>query len=177
MRFETIHKYHFTSPRSQSVEEEEREGAGSENKPPRPTPPPGTTMSSTELKDMVDRSGKSLKAKSVLVVEDDRESRFMVTAMLSMGEYHVQVAGSRDEAFKYLTENSPDIILLDIFMSGMPLDEFVRAVHARSPITRIILMSAAPQLVDEAARLGVRWFIAKPFRHEALLKLLTNCMQ
>ena len=71
-------------------------------------------------------------------------------------------------------EHPPDIILLDLFMPGMGAGEFVRQVSAQSPTTRIVLMTAAERAETEAQRLGLKFFISKPFDYQTLMDALVE---
>ncbi len=55
---------------------------------------------------------------TVLIVDDVDTNNAILEAILS-NEYRVLVASSGEEAIKVVQENSPDIVLLDLYMPGM----------------------------------------------------------
>ena len=60
----------------------------------------------------------AIHKQSVMVVEDCESDIDALVACLS-GNYQVRVATDGDSALKYIREDVPDIVLLDILMPGM----------------------------------------------------------
>jgi DNA-binding response OmpR family regulator len=104
----------------------------------------------------------------VLVVEDDRELRDMVTLMVKRMGYAVVTAANGKDAFVRLREQAVDIVLLDLMMPEMDGFEFCQKVR-EDPALRdlhIIIISAMAALEDKVRRLelGAADFLTKPFR-------------
>lgn len=58
--------------------------------------------------------------KSILVVDDQSDSRAFVTTVLSeTGDFNVLEAESGDDALRVLSNKTPDLIILDVVMPGM----------------------------------------------------------
>lgn len=110
---------------------------------------------------------------AVLLVDDERENRELVSTILDLCGYESIQAGSGAEALQLLTENPVDIILLDIMMPDMDGYEFCRQLKQSKNLTHIpIIMLTA--LVDEASRrksfeVGANDFISKPFKMDDLI--------
>ena len=68
----------------------------------------------------------------VLVVEDDRETREMLSVILERTGYSHRVAAGAKDALALLDDWLPDVIVSDIGMPGMDGYEFIRAVRSRS---------------------------------------------
>jgi chemotaxis family two-component system sensor histidine kinase/response regulator PixL len=114
---------------------------------------------------------------TVLVVDDDYETRMALQELLSEAGYRVADARDGREALDYLEGNPPpDAILADLFMPTMNGWEFVARVK-REP-----LLAGTPILVLTAT--GPHWgypvapdlVIRKPFRTEQLLNLLRKTL-
>ncbi len=75
---------------------------------------------------------------------------------------------------------SPDVITLDVTMPVMDGIETAQNLLKLSPKPKIIMLSAMgdESLVQNAKKLGVAQFLAKPFKADELInvvKLLLNC--
>ena len=72
----------------------------------------------------------SLEGVSVLVVDDDADTRDLVRMVLSQRGADVYTAGSADEALALVEERRPEILLSDIAMPGEDGYELIRRVRA-----------------------------------------------
>jgi diguanylate cyclase (GGDEF)-like protein len=104
-------------------------------------------------------------AATVLIVDDSRTSRSILTAVLSR-EHHVIAAASGEEGLALALEQLPDLILLDVVMPG--LDGFAVCARLKSdPTTEeipVLFLSALGGEADETLALeaGAIDFITKP---------------
>lgn len=114
--------------------------------------------------------------KSILVVDDDYDIRDAICLALSAENYSVQVAPSREAAWALIQAQPPAIILLDWFMPGMSLETFVEDVRRDYPGIRVVLISAAHDLNQKVAELGIPHSLAKPFEVIELLQVVRECM-
>lgn len=103
----------------------------------------------------------------VLIVDDDREIRDMVSLMVKGIGHRVYTAATGKEALFRLRESRPDIVLLDIMMPEMDGFEFCRIVQADEDLSdvHIIITSARGALEDKVKglELGAADFLTKPF--------------
>ena len=101
--------------------------------------------------------------KKILVVDDEPDVRETVKIILEQKGYKVSTAADGDECIKKLNKETPDLILLDIMMPGMPIAEVVKKIEN----TKIAFMSIVR--ISEARKKGlckqdnVVDFIQKPF--------------
>jgi len=107
--------------------------------------------------------------KTILIVDDQAAVRELVSVTLEIGPYQILEASNGDEALRTAQQSRPDLILLDIQMSGGKLDglEVCRALKgdpATQPI-RIILLTAKGQEWDKQAGYdaGADGYFVKPF--------------
>ncbi len=113
-------------------------------------------------------------APPVLVVEDDREQRETLCAMLDLvGFGHAQAANGR-EALDYLKESrAPCLVLLDLEMPVMNGWEFRVNQLADKRIARIpvVVVTANDKGMDKRFP-GVEGFLWKPLKFERLVTVL-----
>ena len=55
---------------------------------------------------------------TILIVDDDPDSRVLLKRFLKDGGYHVEMAQNGREAVERYPELQPDIILMDVLMPG-----------------------------------------------------------
>ena len=112
-------------------------------------------------------------AERVLVVEDDKAIRALVTTTLeSNGIPHLWAATGHD-ALAEATRANPDIMLLDLGLFDMDGVEVIRTVRKWSMLP-IIVLSARTEDDDKVAALdaGADDYLTKPFSVEELLARL-----
>lgn len=104
-----------------------------------------------------------IKLKTILVVDDESDVRDSIKVILTRRGYKVITAIDGDDCLKKLKELTPDLILLDIMMPGIPVNDVVKNIKD----IRIAFMSVVR--ISEARKDGlckqdnVIDFIQKPF--------------
>lgn len=107
----------------------------------------------------------------VLVVDDDRNTRLYMRALLSRAGYIVILAEDGDGALMAMDKEHIDLMIADIMMpklDGYELTRQVREVNERLPI----LIVSAKQLPEDKRRgflVGTDDYMTKPFDDEELL--------
>ncbi|WP_300378357.1 response regulator [Henriciella sp.] len=109
----------------------------------------------------------------ILVVDDDRMLRTLVVYKLSDKGFTVEEAANGEEALQHVSENTPDLIILDGMMPGMDGSETLR--HLKSdPATSsipVFMLTArrSEEDIERALRLGANDYLAKPFNPDDLV--------
>jgi two-component system NtrC family response regulator len=103
---------------------------------------------------------------SMLVVDDKANIRALLESAFIDRGYHVDTAGSGEDAVGMLTERHYDVVLTDLNMPGMNGLEVLKAAKSVTPETEVILITAygTIDIAVEAMRLGAYDFITKPFK-------------
>jgi two-component system, OmpR family, phosphate regulon response regulator OmpR len=106
----------------------------------------------------------------VLVVDDDRRLRDLLSTYLSKHGHRVTVAASADEARGFLESLAFDIIVLDVMMPGENGFAFATKLRQASqvPIVMLTARSEAPDRV-RGLEIGVDDYVIKPFEPRELL--------
>lgn len=117
----------------------------------------------------------SLHGLSVLVVDDDRDSRDVVSAYLDAHHATVLTASSAADAFALLQRESVDVLLADVAMPGEDGYSLIRRVRAmqRGPSALIpaAALTAFAREEDRSAALkaGFQMHLTKPIDPESLV--------
>lgn len=112
------------------------------------------------------------RRKTVLVVEDDPDSREVFSEVLRAQGHRVIAVGSGASAMAYLhSQKCPSVILLDMLMPEMDGWQFRRAQQADPELARIpvVVVSALRTVEKSAMRFGAAAFLAKPVSPEDLI--------
>ncbi|WP_256009072.1 response regulator [Desertivirga xinjiangensis] len=111
-----------------------------------------------------------MNTKKILVVDDDPAILDSVEVMLDFEGFGVSKLSKGSDVLA-LTDDLPDLILLDIWLSGEDGKEICKQLKAK-PQTRgipIILVSASRELEKSAKEAGADDFLAKPFEMNVLI--------
>lgn len=117
----------------------------------------------------------------VLVVDDDELTCDLVCETLNFEGYEVETAYSGEQALRTLEHSRPDLILLDIMMSGIDGFEVCRQV-LNNDATReipIIFLTAKGQFEDELRGYeeGAFDYITKPFHPLSLAPTIRETLE
>jgi twitching motility two-component system response regulator PilH len=109
----------------------------------------------------------------VLVVDDSKTELMFMTDLLQRNGMTVRTAQGADDAFKRLTEEKPDLILMDVVMPGQNGFQLTRAINRTPEYTDIpIIMCTSKNLETDRVwgmRQGARDYITKPVNETELL--------
>ena len=107
---------------------------------------------------------------SLLYVEDDRDSRNIMTFILQRRFRQVLVSENGYEGLQVFICNRPDLVLTDIRMPEMDGIEMALAIHRLSPDTPVICLSAHGDewQIEEAMSAGMADYLIKPLDIDAL---------
>jgi DNA-binding response OmpR family regulator len=117
----------------------------------------------------------------ILVVDDDELICDLVSETLNFDGYEVEAAYSGEQALQLLERHQPDLILLDIMMSGIDGFEVCRRI-LNTQTTReipIIFLTAKGQFEDELRGYeeGAFDYITKPFHPLSLAPTIRETLE
>jgi two-component system response regulator PilR (NtrC family) len=102
----------------------------------------------------------------VLVVEDEKSMRDLLSLMLRKEGYSVEAADSGTQAVSRIAKDPVyDLVISDVSMPGMTGLELLRHVRKASPESSVILMTAygSKETAIEALNEGAAYYVEKPF--------------
>jgi two-component system phosphate regulon response regulator OmpR len=108
-------------------------------------------------------------APHLLVVDDDRRIRDLLSRFLASEGYRISTAGSATEARAKLTGLSFDLLILDVMMPGETGFEFARSIRQSSAVP-ILMLTARDATESRITGLesGADDYVAKPFEPREL---------
>lgn len=108
----------------------------------------------------------------VLIIDDDKDLLEVTKALLIKRGFAVETGNSREISLEKARSFNPQIIILDVFLSGVDGLEICKQLKS-SIITShipILIFSAYPQIAGSAIyEYGADGFIAKPFEVNELI--------
>jgi DNA-binding NtrC family response regulator len=107
----------------------------------------------------------------LLVVDDDRAMREMLTSLFKERGLGVEEAPSADAALARASEQEFDVVLSDVRMPGLSGVELVGQLRKLRPGTPVVLMTAFGSIDSavEAMRTGAFDYLTKPFEPDAVI--------
>src|SRR4051812_25740474 len=100
---------------------------------------------------------------SILVVEDDNESRRMTCEMLEFLGHGVESVASAEEALTLIKTRNFDVLLADINLPGMSGIDLATVITQILPTIRIIFVSGYGYLLAEKTNFRFA-LLPKPYR-------------
>src|SRR5581483_1382327 len=108
---------------------------------------------------------------TILVIEDDTDTRDMLSEAFRMEGYRVLAAGDCARALEEAAAEAPDLIVLDLVLPGqdrVPCAEELRRRGLRLGVP-VLIVSADARVAEKARELGAEGYLAKPFELDELL--------
>ena len=101
----------------------------------------------------------------ILVIDDDLDILSVMEVLLSMKGFDVEVTAKGENTFPKIDSFKPDLILLDVLISGYDGRIICKQLKANDDYRHIpvIMFSAHPGAAASIADYGADDFISKPF--------------
>lgn len=117
-------------------------------------------------------------SKSVLVVDDDHDLRYILSVRLVSAGYMVYGAANGLEALVQMEKYPVDVVLTDYRMPKMDGFEFLSLCRMKWPGTPVIVFSAEQDdLAHEALERGAFAWVRKGSEYTMLLEILASAVQ
>ncbi|HCL92422.1 MAG TPA: response regulator [Verrucomicrobiota bacterium] len=129
-----------------------------------------------------------MKAKKILVVEDDKVAQKLIVDALKAAGYEVATAYDGATAVAKARELEPDLVTLDIQLAkdspddtwdGFSVATWLRRIsESKSKPVIIVISGLEPdQIIESAANIGAYTFLPKPFTKQKLLDLVAEALK
>ncbi|MBV8457784.1 MAG: nitrogen regulation protein NR(I) [Acetobacteraceae bacterium] len=115
---------------------------------------------------------------TVLVADDDRSIRTVLTQALGRSGYQVRTTGNAATLWRWLEDGEGDLVITDVVMpdaNGLDLIPRIRRVR---PDLRVVVMSAQSTLMTavKAAQQGAFEYLPKPFDLDELIAVVGRAL-
>jgi len=116
-------------------------------------------------------------AKKILIVEDHKDSRDVLVALLRFSGYQIEEAGNGLQALEKARSEKPDLIVMDLQLPGMMGIEAAKILKEEESTAHIPIIAYTAllneTLKEEALKIGMKSFLDKP----ASVKLIKEMVQ
>jgi len=115
---------------------------------------------------------------TILVVDDEVTILRSLSGILSDEGFEVLTASNGYEALKIIEEESPDLVLLDIWMPGIDGIETLQEIKRTSPFLQVVIISGhgTIETAVKATKLGAYDFIEKPLSIDKIVVTINNAL-
>ena len=115
---------------------------------------------------------------TVLIADDDRSIRTVLTQALGRSGYQVRCTGNAATLWRWVEEGEGDLVITDVVMpdeNGLDLIPRIRRIR---PDLRVVVMSAQSTLITavKAAQRGAFEYLPKPFDLQELLSVVGRAL-
>jgi len=116
----------------------------------------------------------------VLVVDDEKTIRDLITFRLEYHGHEVEIAQNGEEALEKVKVSKPDLMVLDVMMPGISGYEVCRTLkdNPETQGVKVVLLTAKGGAQDEldGKEAGADGFMSKPFRANFLIEKIDELM-
>src|SRR6059058_6253208 len=121
----------------------------------------------------------SVKLPPLLVVDDEKNMRLSLEAVMANEGYEVRAVDSAEQALRLLEQEDFFMIITDARLNGMSGYEFLGQLKYKWSNLPVLMITAfaTPKLAVEAIKSGAIDYLAKPFAPEELLHAVGGCVE
>ena len=115
---------------------------------------------------------------TVLIADDDRSIRTVLTQALGRSGYQVRSTGTAATLWRWVEEGEGDLVITDVMMPDENGLDLIPRIRAKRPDLRVIVMSAQSTLMTavKAAERGAFEYLPKPFDLRELLLVVSRAL-
>jgi two-component system, NtrC family, response regulator AtoC len=114
-----------------------------------------------------------MRMNSVLVIDDERNIRSLISRVLGQDNIEVHTAGTGKEGLELADQTEPDLALVDLRLPDIDGIQVLRELHTRHPQTAVIMITAFGHIESAVAAMknGATDYLEKPFQHLEKLRI------
>ncbi|WP_321828517.1 sigma-54 dependent transcriptional regulator [Thalassovita sp.] len=117
----------------------------------------------------------------ILIVDDERDIRELISDILEDEGFTTRLAGNSDEAMNEINGEPPALIILDIWLKDSRMDgiDILKTVKRDNPDVPVVIISGHGniEIAVAAIKQGAYDFIEKPFNIDQLLVVIRRAME
>jgi two-component system, NtrC family, response regulator AtoC len=110
---------------------------------------------------------------SVLVIDDERNIRSLISRVLGQDNIEVHTAGTAKEGLELADQTEPDLALVDLRLPDIDGIQVLRELRSRHPQTAVIMITGFGHIENAVAAMknGATDYLEKPFQHLEKLRI------
>ena len=117
----------------------------------------------------------------ILIVDDERDIRELISDILIDEGYKTRLAGTSDAAMRQIADQRPAMLVLDIWLKDSAMDgiDILKSVKANYPDIPVVIISGHGniEIAVAAIKQGAFDFIEKPFNIDQLIVVIKRAME
>ena len=117
----------------------------------------------------------------ILIVDDERDIRELISEILIDEGYSTRLAGTSEDAMREITSQPPGLLILDIWLKDSDMDgiDILKKVKSDYPEVPVVIISGHGniEIAVAAIKQGAYDFIEKPFNIDQLLVVIRRAME
>ncbi|WP_209596509.1 sigma-54 dependent transcriptional regulator [Ruegeria sp. HKCCSP351] len=117
----------------------------------------------------------------ILIVDDERDIRELVSDILEDEGYSTRLAANSDECMASINSEPPGLLILDIWLKDSRMDgiDILKAVKRDNPDVPVVIISGHGniEIAVAAIKQGAYDFIEKPFNIDQLMVVIRRAME
>ncbi len=117
----------------------------------------------------------------ILIVDDERDIRELISDILKDEGFSTRLAGNSDEAMNQISSEQPALLILDIWLKDSNMDgiDILKTVKRDYPDVPVVIISGHGniEIAVAAIKQGAYDFIEKPFNIDQLLVVIRRGME
>ena len=118
----------------------------------------------------------NIREKKIFIADDDQDILEIISMILHTKNYEIQATSDANDIFNLNDSDLPDLILMDIWMSGLDGREICRCLKNDDHTKDIpfIFISANSNIEEITKEYKADGYIAKPFEMQELLSKINS---
>jgi len=121
-----------------------------------------------------------LQDKRILIVDDERDIRTLLSTVLRQQFLHVDEAADAETALELVRANNYAVILLDVMMPRMDglevLNRMTEISHAAGSVV-LVITAASPSMISRLDGRRIHGVIRKPFDPQEVASVVRGCAE
>lgn len=115
---------------------------------------------------------------SILIVDDEPSILKSLSGLLADEGFEIRTAANGYEALKIIDSESPDLVLLDIWMPGIDGIETLKEIKRNNPYIQVIIISGhgTIETAVKATKIGAFDLIEKPLSIDKVIVAINNAL-
>jgi DNA-binding response OmpR family regulator len=110
----------------------------------------------------------------ILLCEDNEEIIMITVYFLKSKNFEVSVARTSEEGIKFLSANSPSLLLLDLNLPTKGGEYILQKIKSERNNIPVILFSGDNRVEKIAAELGADGYLKKPFDLDRMISVIDS---